>query len=217
MEKRNDSLQIRRKLLVCGRLLRRISPSCLSGLLGVKDSLPFVRRSVRDAPALSYTSGPAWRPERKFRMTRLNALSTMLVGIMVFLVGQSAGGTIAYLTSQADVGSNIIGSAKAFAPTDLTAVPIPGGGLVLSWGKATWATQGYQLYRSDDGLSFYQITTTATTGPSTFTYTEVLGHKDINNTPSTALTDGTLYYYVVRGVSALSGTGTDSTQVQVTP
>ena len=141
MEKRNGSLQIWRKLLVLGELVCLISQSCLSSFLGVKDRLPFARRSRPDAWALSYASGLARRPARKFRMTRLNALSTMLVGILLFLAGQSAGGTIAYLTSQADVTQNVLTSAKAFAPTDFTAVPIAGGSIVLSWSKATWATR----------------------------------------------------------------------------
>lgn len=135
------------------------------------------------------------------RSAQLSAVAVVLLAGALFLAGRAVGDTIAYFTTAKDVTGTSLATAKQFALTDVAAVAAPGGNIVLFWSGATWATNGYSVQRS--AVSGGPYTEIGTTNASTFTFTD---------TTANGLVNGTTYFYVVRGKSALNGTGLNSNQ-----
>ncbi len=145
------------------------------------------------------------RPSR----TSLNAiLGSLLVGVL--LSGPSrVGATWAAFTSVESLPPSTVAAARRFAPSDVAAVPIAGGRVALSWSLTSWATRGYSVRRgASPGGPFAEIATVDASTP---------GYVD----GPAGLTDGEPAYYVVRGLSALGGSGLDSSvagaRVDATP
>jgi hypothetical protein len=155
------------------------------------------------------------RLSRGRRVGRLNAAATLLLVALLFLGANTIGSTIAYFTNVQQLSGNNMTTAKAFAPTDVAAVPQKGGAIQVSWSKLTWATglggspPAYSIRRSTSPTGPFDASTeVGTTDQNTPTFTDTIAN---------GLVDGTTYYYVIHGISNLGGKGLDSSPVSARP
>src|SRR5579859_2766026 len=150
-------------------------------------------RAARDALA-----DRPWRSaHHATRYTNL-ILASLVAAVLLTGTG-SLGGTFAFLKTQSALASNGVATAKLFALTDVTAVAQAAGAVLLSWSDVSWASAGYSIRRG-----------TAVTGPFTQIGTTAAGVASYTDSTGT---NGTTYYYVVRGLSSLGGSGMDSSVV----
>src|SRR5579859_2359355 len=153
-------------------------------------------RAARDALA-----DRPWRSaHHATRYTNL-ILASLVAAVLLTGTG-SLGGTFAFLKTQSALASNGVATAKLFALTDVTAVAQAAGAVLLSWSDVSWASAGYSIRRG-----------TAVTGPFTQIGTSAAGVATYSDSTGT---NGTTYYYVVRGLSGLGGSGMDSSVVSAT-
>lgn len=160
------------------------------------DSAPAPAAPTRPLPGRLASTWLAGSPRR---LGRFSEIGLVLLALLLFVAGRTVGDTIAYFTSAQSLPINTLASAKLFAPTDISAVAGAGGKIVVSWSKISWATNGYSVRRSTSSVGpFSEI---GTTNANTLTFTDTLAN---------GLVDGTQYFYIVRGKSALGGNGLDS-------
>ncbi|MCC7372260.1 MAG: Ig-like domain-containing protein [Chloroflexi bacterium] len=131
----------------------------------------------------------------------LGLVTTILLAVLLFGLGQTAGETAAFMTDTQSVNANTFSSAAVFAPSGVSA-QATGSAIAVSWSAVGFSVSGYNVYRA-----------TASGGP----YTKVNGSVVTATTYNdTGLSNGA-YYYVVRLVNARSvESATNSSEVSAT-
>src|SRR5947209_8219123 len=112
---------------------------------------------------------PAWRvltrggrPALKGIRRSTNLILVSLVAAVVLVGTGPLAGTWAFFSVQDAMAANAVGTAKLFAPTDVTAVAKSAGGILLTWSAPSWAANGYSVRRGTTATGpFSQIGTTA--------------------------------------------------------
>src|SRR5829696_7667324 len=132
---------------------------------------------------------------------RISLVTSLLIAILLFALGQTAGETAAYLTDSQNVNANAFNAATLFAPAGVAA-NAAGTTITVSWSAVGFSIDGYNVYRS-----------TSSGGP----YTRVNGAVVTGTSyPDSGLAAGT-YYYVVRLVNARgTESATNSSQASAT-
>jgi hypothetical protein len=177
------------------RLARAVARS-----VAVRGRLLLSAFSSQAAIARAFAARPRASLRAGSRYTNI-VLASLVVAVLLTGTG-SIGGTFAFLTTQSALASNGVATAKLFALTDVTAVSQAAGNVLITWSNVSWASSGYSIRRSTVATGpFVQI---GTTGAAVASYTDSTG------------TDGTTYYYIVRGLSGLGGSGSDSSVVSAT-
>src|SRR5579864_2543657 len=138
------------------------------------------------------------------RESRLRAINAILGGLLVAVMLGSSPTTAAYLTTTLSDASNVIGTAKQFTVSDLTAVARPAGAVQLAWSAASWAAGGYSVRRGTSPSGPFSEITVIPAGVTAYT------------DPGTNTVDGTAYSYEVFGLSGSGGIGTGSTIASAT-
>src|SRR5579864_1787897 len=130
------------------------------------------------------------------RESRLRAINAILGGLLVAVMLGSSPTTAAYLTTTLSDASNVIGTAKQFTVSDLTAVARPAGHVQLAWSAASWAAGGYSVRRGTSPSGPFSEITVMPAGVTAYT--------------DTSTVDATAYSYEVFGLSGAGGIGTGS-------
>ena len=113
-------------------------------------------------------------------------LASLVVAVLLVGTGPIPA-TFAFFNAQTALPSNAVATAKLFALTDVTAVAQAAGAVLLLWSDVSWASSGYSIRRGT--VITGPFTQIGTTGAGIGSYTDNTG------------TNGTTYYYVIRGLS----------------